>query len=299
MSFWAEIPAIANLASGLFGKKKSGGDTVPAETLLPGFQTDSGKMLFDYIQKYLGQYQPGKEYGGDFVAGMSDSESTGMNRLNQFLGAPELGELFNTTKQGILDTVGGKYADPNTSPFIKSMINLSNMNLNDSINASRRGAGARGSYFSESAIRDENSLRERANVGLDTVVGNFVNQERDRQLKASPIAAALDQYENFDAPLAKIGASQQYGALPRMLAQAQLEAEYSDFNRKQDELSGVVGTAQNLFGTNTPQRPAYTNPIVQENNTLGNILGMISKLNLGAIGGKGDIWSKLAGVFGG
>lgn len=312
MAFWAAIPAIASVASSLFGKKKSGGDTVPAQNLQTSGQSAAEQEISNFIRKFMGQYTPGKEYGGDFVAPTSEFEQTGLGRLRQFLGAPETGELFGATKQNILDTVGGKFADPASSPWIKAMTNLSKMNLADAISTSRRGAGARGSFFTDSAIREEGRITDRSLANMDAIVGDFINQERGRQLQAAPIAAGLEQYENLDLPLQRISASQTQGALPRILEQAELEAQYKDFGRKQTELAGVPAAAQNYFGTRVPQIPSYTNPVVEENNTLGNILQAISRLNWGGFGGaqgKGPagggagprqaptIWDRLSGLF--
>ena len=297
MGFWAALPFVAKAASSLFGKKKEEGSSVPATANLPGFQVQAGQALSDYVKKYLSGYTPGKGYEGQRVAGMSDFEGLGLNRLNEFLGAPELGDLFGANKQMLMDTLGGKFADPSQSPFIKAMIGLSNRNLQDSIDASRRSAGSRGAYFTDSALREEGRLREGANLGLDATVGDFINQERGRQLQASPLAQVLEKYSQLEVPLAKVSASQDLGALPRLLEQAGLESQYQEFLRKQGELGGVVGVAQNLYGTNTPTTPAYQNPDIVKNNTLGNILGVISKLNLGSLSGGGSIWDKIGGIF--
>lgn len=299
MGFMSLIPTIAGAASSLFGKKKTGGDTVAAQTLLPGYQQESGRLLGDYISKYLGQYEPGKAYDGKFTAGMTDFENTGLTQLAQFLSAPAVGGLYNATEQNLLDTMGGKYANPAESPFINAMVNLSRYNLQDSIDASRRSAGARGNYFSKAAIQDENKLRERSNAGLDAVIGDFVNQERGRQLSAAPLAMALEKYRNQEVPLSKINASQTYGSLPRVIEQSDLESKYQDFQRKQNELSALPGQAQSLFSTNTPYVPSYTNPVIQKNTTLGNILDIISKANVGGAGGSTAGIPGIAGPVGG
>ena len=296
---------LTDILGATLGKKKSGGDTMPEQIMLPGFQQDAGKAISEFIKKYMGQYEPGKDYTGEFVAPMTGSENTGINRLNQFLAAPELSGLFGAAEQNLTDTLGGRFANPNESPFIKSMINLSNMNLQDSIDASRRGAGSRGAYFTRSAQQDENKLRERANLGLDAVVGDFINQERGRQMQASPLAMAFEKYKTLDVPLAKIDAYQTYGSLPRLLQQANLESEYEDFKRKQGELSGVPGTAQNLFSTNTPYVPSYTTPVVQSNNTFGNIMDIIAANEdkvlqlVGGAGPKGQTGTTQSGQSGG
>ena len=239
---------------GFFDLFKSKKTTTTQEPMLEEYQKLAGSGLGTFIQKYLSQYEPGKESGLDFssLGTATGAENTGLDQLNKYLASVGTGDLFDASKQQTLDTLGGRYANPNESPFIKSMINLSNMNLQDSIDQSRRSAGSRGTYFTKSAIEGENRLRERANTGLDAVVGDFINQERGRQFAAAPFAQQLDQYANQDVPLSKIHASQTYGSLPRLLQSAQLEAEYNDFSRKQDELSGVPQAAQSLFGTQVP-----------------------------------------------
>jgi len=293
----AAAPSLFSIAGSLFGKKKSGGDTVAQQTVLDPRQSAAADSISKYIQQYLGQYQPGKEYTGDFTADMTGFENTGLNRLNSFLSAPETGDLFNAASQNVLDTVGGKFADPQTSPFIQAMTNLSKMNLQDAITSSRRSAGSRGAYFTDSAIREEGRITDRTLANLDAIIGDFTNQERGRQLQAIPLAQSLEKYKNIDMPLTKIGATQTFGSLPRLIEQADLEAKYADFNRQQKELGAVPGQAQQFFGTNTPVIPSYTNPVVQENTPFGNIMDILSKLNFGALGGKGDVWSKLGGLI--
>ncbi len=297
MAFWAAVPAIASMASSLFGKKKSGGDTVAQQTVLDPRQSAAADSISKYIQQYMSQYQPGKAYGGDRVAGMSGFESTGLNRLEDFLAAPETGDLFGAASQNVMDTLGGKFADVNNSPFIKAMTNLSKMNLKDAIDTSRRSAGSRGAYFTDSAIREEGRITDRTLANLDSIIGEFTNQERGRQMQAVPLAQSLEKYKNIDMPLSKVGASQTFGALPRLLEQADMESQYNDFKRQQEELGKVPGQAQQFFGTNTPVVPSYTNPVVQENTPFGTIMNMISKLNFGALSGTGDIWSKLGGLI--
>lgn len=295
----AAAPAIFSLASSLFGKKKSGGETVTADEMLTADQKAVGGGLSSWIQQFLSAYQPGKDYTGAFTAGTTDIEKTGLEQLETLMGAPATGDLFAAGKQQILDTLGGKYADVNASPYIKAMVNLSKQNLGDLINTSRRGAGARGSYFSRGAMQDENTLNERTLNALNAVVGEFMNTERGRQFQAAPIAQSMDQYGNLTAPLAKIQASQSLGGLERTIEQADLEAQYADFKRQQEELSAVPGQAQSFYGQNVPYGlKSVTMPTTQENTSLGNILNMISKLNLSSLGGSGDIWSKVAGLFG-
>lgn len=235
--------------SDFFKSKKS---TVTQEPLIPDFQLETGKNLSALINRYLQQYQPGQEYTGDFVAGLSDAEKTGQSQLADLLASPDTGELYDASKRNVLDTLGGRYADPSQSPFIRSMINLSKMNLQDEIDTSRRSAGARGTYFSKSAIQDEGRLRERTQNNLNSLVGQYIDNERNRQTNAVQQALNLEKYGTLDVPLSKIDAASTYGSLPRVVQQAQLEAQYQDFVRQQNEFGGVSGAAQGLYSTNVP-----------------------------------------------
>ncbi len=294
MAIWAALPAVASIAAGFMNKKKEG-DTVSLEQLMPDWQRDTGQELSQWIRQYMNNFVPGEKYTGKFTAGPTSQETTGLDMLTKFLGASGTGDLFNAGKTQIMDTLGGRYADPNSSPFIKSMINLSKQNLGDLVNESRAKAGARGSYYSKSAIKNEGLLNERVMNNLNSLVGDFINTERGRMFQAAPVAQALDEYSNMTVPLQKISASQTLGSLMRTIEQSDLEAKYQDFLNQRKEKAMPISAAQDMYGTNTQFGiPSYTTP--GENSSLSNILGMISKFNMAGLGGSGDIWSKIAGM---
>jgi len=293
-------PTIMSIIGGLFGKKKKKGQNIPAQSFLPPEQQIAGQELSSFVQQYLNKFIPGEEYSGDFTAPLTDLEETGLGKLGSYLNAPTTGELFGVSKQNLLDTIGGKYANPETSPFIRSATNLSKINLRDAIDASRARRGARGSYFTDAALKEEGDITNKSLAYLDTIIGDFINQERGRQLQAIPQAAALEEYELADAPLKKVTASQTLGSLRRTLEQSDLERRYTDFKRQRDELGGVVDVAQGLYSPRTAASryfPGGTTPDVEQNSTLGTIMDIISKLNLSALSKKGSIFEKLAGIL--
>lgn len=296
MAFWAAIPAIASLASGLFGKKEKEGEQLTLEQMMPSWQSQTGQNLANWIQKNLSNYNPTADYTGNFTAPMTSYENQGLGELSKYLGS-DTGDAFAAGKQQIMDTLGGRYANPNESPYIKAMTNLAKVNLRDAIDQSRASAGSRGNYFTRSAIKNEGRISSDMLNNLNAVIGQFQESERGRQFAAAPLAAKFGEYETSQFPLSKIEASQTYGALPRTIEQADLEARYNDFLRKQNAGGQAVGAAQSLYGTQTPYGfQNWQMPNQQENSPLGNILGMISNLNLGSIGKKGssfwDIFSK-------
>lgn len=285
-------------ASNFLGKKKSGGDTISADQMIPSWQADSGKALSAWAQRFLPDYTPGAAYGGQFTAGMSPEEQKGLGTLDGFLNGPGTGDLFAAAKGQTLDTLGGKYLDPNQNPWIKSMTALSSQNLGDQINAARASEGARGNFFSSGSQNNERLLRERTLNNLNATVGQALQTERQNQVNAVPVAQALDQYANNTVPLSQVNASQTYGALSRTLSQADLESQYNDYLRQRNELSGVPSAAQGVYGTQQPYGlKSVTSPVTETNTPLANILGLVSKLNLGSLGGGGNIWSNLGGLF--
>jgi hypothetical protein len=299
MAIWAAIPAIASIAGSLFGKKKSGGETVTAEQMMPEWQSKTGEQLAIWIQQYMGNFQPGAEYTGEFTAGPTSQETASLDMLTKFMGSsPLFGDLYSAGKGQIMDTLGGRYADPNESPFIKSMINLSQQNMGDMINQTRARRGARGTYYTKAGIQEEGDIAERSQNYLNSVIGEFINNERGRMFQAAPIAQAMDQYENLDAPIQKIAAGQSLGSLLRTIEQGDLEAQYQDFIRKREEMAMPIKEAGSLYGTSTEYgQKSMTAPFTESNSSFGNIADIISKLNFSGMGGSGGILSKLAGLF--
>ena len=185
-------------------------------------------------------------------APMTGMESQGLGQLGGLLNAPPTGDLYGAAKGQVMDTLGGRYADPQSSPFIQSMIALAKQNLSDQITTARGQRGARGTYYTKAGVQEESRLGERTQNALNAVIGEFQNAERNRQVGAVPQAQALEQYGNLTAPLARISASQSLGSLERTLSQADLERQYGDYQRQRNELGTVPGTAQGVYGTNVP-----------------------------------------------
>ena len=279
----AAIPTIASMLSSLFGKKTEGGENVNVLDNIPSWIKNSAEGLSGWAQQYYKNFVPGEGYSGKFTAGATDLENMGLDQLKGLLGSPATGDLFAAGKQQILDTLGGKYADPNQSPFIKSMIGLSKMNLSDLTNEARAKRGARGTYYTSDALNEESKLNERTLNYLNSVVGDFTKNERQNMLGAATTAQNMDQYRNLTAPLTKIGASQTYGSLLRTIEQSDLEAKYNDFVRQRQEQAMPLQVMQGLAGQQ-PFITNYTAPTTQSNNTLGNIMDLISKLNFSGDG---------------
>ena len=237
-----------------FGGKKSsgGGGTVTPQPMMPSWQMGVGQDLAEWTSKYLKNYAPGEAYKGNMtVTAPSMFEQMGLGILGNTLSKPATGDLYNSAKGNIMDTLSGKFADPATSPFIQAATQLSKQNLQDQITTERGQRGARGTYFTKAGINAEGQLGERTQNNLNAIIGDYINQERGRQQQAVPMAQGLEQYA-MDAPLKQVGASQTMGSLPRMLEQSQLDRMYQDYTRQRSELAGIPQVGSSVFNKAIP-----------------------------------------------
>jgi hypothetical protein len=256
------IPLIPTAISLLGGKKSSGSSSgsVSTQPNMPDWQYSLGQDLSGWASKFLGMYSPGEAYGGQLTAKTPTSlESSGLAELQKLLGSPATGDLYGAAKNQVMDTLSGKYADPNTSPFIQAYSKLAGQNLNDSINQARGQRGARGTYFTRAGIQEESQLTERTQNYLNALIGDFMNSERGRQMTAVDQARNLEGFAQ-NSSLQRITASQTLGSLERVLEQSDLEAKYDAWLRQRSELQQVPGAAQSLFGTNVPTVTTTTQP---------------------------------------
>ena len=287
---WVALGSAAITAGGSMyaaKQKGKGGETVTGQPMMPDWQLDTGKQLSEWVRKFLPNFTPGEAYGGQFSAPMTGIEGRGLDELGNLMGRPATGELFGAGRQQILDTLGGRFADPNQSPFIKAMTQLSGQNLRDATDQARGRRGARGTYYTTAGLQEESRLSERTQNALNAIIGEFQNQERGRQFSAAPIAAGMDEYENLTAPLKRITASQTLGSLERTLQQADLERQYGDYKRQRDELGTLPGVAQGVYSTNVPYGlKSVTMP--QQSSNFQQIMAQMAPLFSRSFGGGGQ-----------
>lgn len=255
------IPAAVSLFTG--SKKSSGGGSagsVETTPNMPDWQYGLGENLSSWASKFLNMYNPGEAYKGDLTAkNLTGPETAGLGELGEFMKQPATGELFNAAKGQVMDTLNGKYADPNTSPFIQSYSKLANQNLTDSINTERGRRGARGTYFTRAGVNAESQLQERTQNFMNTLIGDFLNTERGRQFAAVGEAQNLEGFAQ-DSTIKRVTASQTLGSLERLIEQSDLEAKYDAWINQRTELGQVPQAAQSVFGTGIPTTTTVTPP---------------------------------------
>ncbi len=251
-------------------------DLVPDKT---PEQLQAMRDLGGVVTKYLPQYDPGKEWGGQYSAPLTRPEVKSTSLLNQYLDSSPTGTNYDAASRQLQATLSGGY-NPSTSPFYDSMRQASQVALQDQLDASRRDAGARGSYFTEGAQRDESRLRSDANNQLNQVLGQIYEAERQRQFQGIGLGKELDAYQNL-ARTGQIQAGMNYGSLERTVQDADLAARYNDFMRQQQERAAVPGIAQNLAGTSI----TYGQQQLQQPNSFQQIISALAPLAGSVAGG--------------
>lgn len=278
-----------------------GGSSDPVQ-VTPQWLLDIQKQLGGVVSSGLKGYTPGSPYTGNlnFAGSPTTQEQSSLDQLTKLLGQPGTGSLFDQASGQISDTLAGKYADPNQSPYIQAMTKIAQNQLNDQITQERGQRGARGTYYTTAGVNAEDLLRGRTLDNLQGVIGNFAQNERQNQLGAASTAQQLDQYKNMTVPLQKIAAGQTYGSLTRTIQQANLESQYQDYLRQRTEQGNNVNTATSLAINQPNITPGFVNPPSQPSG-LSSLLGLAGSLgplfaNGGALSGLGG---GLAGLLGG
>jgi hypothetical protein len=257
--------------SGLFGKKK------PKLLMLPEQREAYRTLLPAAIDKGRDFMQVGTEpYTGERVAPMSEYEDIGLGTLGDYLSSPLPTEssLYGLSAGELEKTLAGKEYDPATGPFYEAYrtnVMRDLQKLTDAIRQRAAGAGGR-SVFAGGPVQEEREAALAGHANLAEVLGRMYEGERARRLGTVPLALQTMGWAE-QVPQARVAASQQYGALPRMIEQAELDARYQDFIR---QLQNMGMSLQAAVGLAT-SKPEYWMPQPPDMSGLGD-LAMLAML---------------------
>lgn len=225
-------------------------------------RTQLDEFLANFVGKFGGQYEPMKQFSGKFTAPLAPLERQGLEQfLPQFLNQPDVSGNTQDARNLLNKTVNGGF-DPNTSDAYRAFRNESEYNRKRAINQSRAGMGARGKYFSSEAIREEGDINAQTSNALQTILAELSDKERTRSLQAVAPSLALEESIQ-NRPLQKAEAATTMGSTPRILEQADLEAVYQDFLRRQDEGANVVSAARGVSAGSVNPHEEYPAPSLQ------------------------------------
>lgn len=259
-------PAIASVAGGLFGKKKT--SQVPLET---EEQRAARMKLMDFVNTgTLGKFTAGDEVPlnyGDFDA--TGLEQTGLSELQKLLGGgiPEQFRMGDDALRSFL-TINPDEIQAQFDPFkaqVERQIRDSNTNL-------KRNAGFAGNLYSTNTIRGLGDIEARGNETLTSQLANLTNDALGRRMQAIPLAYQSGQAQEA-LGLGRVDASQRYGGLIRQLNDASIKARDAELLRRRAELQLPINAAQTVAGG----PPQFGIPSV-ETNPLQDLLELVGQI---------------------
>lgn len=243
------------------------------------------QFLANFVSTYGPKYEPGKAYTGAFTAPLSKFENQGLDQfLAQYLNQDALTPQLSDVRSLLDKTVTGGF-DPGTSDYYRALRSMAGYNRQQAIRDTNADLGARNKFFSSEAVSKYGDINAQTANSLNLAMADLADKERSRSMSAVPLLTSL---ENFlqNIPLQKAQAATTIGAIPRELAQKDLEAQYQDFKRQQTELGQVINATTGVSNTQTTQTaPAYkTSPF---ESFIGPLLGQF----IGSDAGQGMLQS--------
>jgi len=245
---------------------------------------ESLKAALERLQR-AGEPYPGQLPG---TAGPSEYEQMGLEQLGQYLQGPlpSEGSLWGQAKGEIGKTLGGEEYDPVQGAYYQAYRSQVMRELEEAKDRLGAQTSARDKYFGGGRIQTTGELEETATGNLAMTLGQLSERERVRRLGAVEPAMRMTAFEEAE-PLARVQASQTFGALPRQLEEAGLGAQYGEWIRQLQDLGVPLETAMTL----AMYKPEYYYPTYSH--TPG-LLGGPSGLSMQPTGGSGDAQKALS-----
>jgi len=189
----------------------------------------------------------GTPYPGQLSAGLSEYESTGLEQLGQYLSSPSpaSSNLAGLGRQELEKTLSGEEYDPIEGEYYQAYRENLMRELAEAKDRLASRTSARDQFYSGGRVAGEGELEETAAGGLRQELGRLFETERARRLGAVPMATDFLQFEE-QAPLTRIAASQQFGALPREIEQQGLDRDQIEWIRQLTDLGLSLDVALGL-----------------------------------------------------
>jgi len=232
----------------------------------------------------------GEAYPGELTAGLSEYEETGLGELGKYLATelPTESPLYKATEEELTKTLTGGY-EPATSDYYQAFRTNLLRELQKAKDRLAASTSGRDLYYGGGRVQEERQLEETALANLAQTMAGLSEAERSRRLTAVPLAQSILGFGET-APIARITAAEQLGALPRLIEQTGLSAEYEEWIRQLQDLGLPLETAIDL----AKYKPEYytqayaPSEFSQVASSLGPLLG-----GIGGIGGLGALTSAL------
>jgi hypothetical protein len=211
-----------------FSSKKETGEV---STLADPYK-DVREQLNAWLTGTTGIGKPAEQYKGELVAPLSGQEEESLDWLGEYAKAGPSATRTAATGE-ISKILGGQY-DPTSSPYYQAVKAEAARNLEKSMADIADVSAGKGRYMTGARVSEQGEASKDIALGLNTVLGQLSEAERQRMFGVLPIA---EQYATTEeqAPLRKTAALQEYGALPRAQQQAYDQALYNEWLRSTQE----------------------------------------------------------------
>lgn len=276
---------LSSVLGGLFGKKKKGGAIMPQVFPEPPQYANLRSQVASYLSSKIGQPE---KYTGEFVAPLTDIEKTGLEQVRE-IGETPTHPVLEEGAEEVRKTLANNY-DPETSVFYQAYRNRLMQELADAQRRLREEAAGAGRFFHGGRLEVTRRLQEDALRDLALQNAQLAERERERRLQVLPYALQFAESAQ-ELPLQRAAALLQYGAIPRSLEQARLDALYREFLRQVAQEREDVARASQFIGGLPIYYPAYQpSQLPGLFSGIGSILGSIPwELVLGRGGGSPSI----------
>lgn len=237
---------------GDIGKSLESKEVNPQQVNEPSYYPKLRESIAKRLQTYIDEGP--EKYGGQRVAPMSEQEQQSLGYLSEY-GAQGQPSIIGEGAAEISKTLANQY-DPETSAYFQA---FRNQRLRDlELSKTRLGndlAGA-GAFWHAGRQTATKELEEQAGRDIGSQNAALAESERGRRFAATGKALEYGQYQE-GGPLRKAAALQQYGALPRQIDQAGLDATYQEFMRQISQGRADLGQASGFAGETPYAYPQY------------------------------------------
>lgn len=210
--------------------------------------------------KDLLSYGEGDTTGYDGSLGnytMSPAEQAGQTNLMKYITGANP-DIFNTGVKSLSDLLSTNKFDPysDTGEY-NGFAQATDLATKQGTDALKRSAAFGGNLFSKDTVNRAGNLQQQGQQQKSNKLAELYRQYVQDKIGAIPQAlAAGTTQQNMD--LSRISASQQFGALPRILQDQELKDKFNAFNQNQ---SAKVGALQTVATANPNLGiPSYTQP---------------------------------------
>lgn len=257
-------------------------------------------MLSGYLSKRVGAGL--QKYPGQFVAGMSPWERMSLGMLGKYMGEGEspLWEEGRSTLSGLLSgDISSRMSPEITEDYFRESIYGPSLSMmREDIIPEIEGAYA-GNYWGTPRASAVGEAWEGFEEDMSSTLSELIwRDEISRvEMEQQGRLSALGMIPGFESARAagiegKMTAGQMLGALPRMLKQAELEAQFNEWLRTRPEYNPVIEQA--LAFAMSPTKQAMLTGGGSSPSIFGSMVGM-----LGALGGLASGVGAIGGMFGG